>query len=116
MEYKTRLTNSLRDEFVKNKAWHDLTFYHYIDKSAKEFPERVVFIDDHRTLTYFQLKDQVDRCAAFLKSIGIGPGDVVTLQFPNRIEFPILFFSLIRFSCWIVLWIESQIVSSSTEF
>jgi non-ribosomal peptide synthetase component E (peptide arylation enzyme) len=94
MEYKTRLTNSLRDEFVKSKAWHDLTFYHYIDKSAKEFPERVVFTDDHRTLTYFQLKDQVDRCAAFLKSIGIGPGDVVTLQFPNRIEFPILFFSL----------------------
>ena len=39
-------------------------------------------------------KDKVERCAAFLKSIGIERGDVVTIQLPNRIAFPIVFFSL----------------------
>src|SRR5262249_42848496 len=38
--------------------------------------------------------DKVERCAAFLQRIGIKRGDVVTIQLPNRIAFPIVFFSL----------------------
>ncbi len=93
-QYKTRLTDSLRARYVASGAWHDVTFYHFIEKGALAHPDRIVFIDEVRSLTYGELKDQVDRCAAFFKSIGIGAGDVVTLQFPNRVEFPIVFFSL----------------------
>jgi non-ribosomal peptide synthetase component E (peptide arylation enzyme) len=93
-QYKTRLTDALRTRYIGSKAWHDVTFYDFIEKRALEHPDRLVFIDETRSLTYGELKDQVDRCAAFLKSIGIGPGDVVTMQFPNRVEFPIVFFSL----------------------
>ena len=92
--FDTRLTDALRQRYVDSHAWHDVTFYDFIEKRALEKPNHLVFVDDTRSLTYRQLKDQVDRCAAFLKSIGIGKGDVVTLQFPNRIEFPIVFFSL----------------------
>ena len=92
--FDTRLTDALRQRYVTSHAWHDVTFYDFIEKQALEKPDQLVFIDDTRSLTYRQLKDQVDRCAAFLRSIGIGKGDVVTLQFPNRVEFPIVFFSL----------------------
>ena len=93
-QYQTRLTDALRTRYIGSKAWRDVTFYSFIKKGACEHPDRVVFIDERRSLTYGELKDQVDRCATFLKGIGIGPGDVVTIQFPNRIEFPIVFFSL----------------------
>ena len=93
-QYKTRLTDALRARYIGSKGWHDVTFYSFIEKGACEHPDRLVFVDENRSLTYAQLKEQVDRCAAFLKSIGIGPGDVVTMQFPNRVEFPIVFFSL----------------------
>lgn len=93
-QYETRLTEKLRNRYVQSKTWHDVSFFHYIEKGATEHPDRLVFIDETRSLTYAQLKDQVERCAAFFKSIGIGPGDVVTMQFPNRVEFPIVFFSL----------------------
>jgi len=93
-QYKTRLTDALRARYIGSKGWHDVTFYSFIEKGAREHPNRLVFIDETRSLTYGELKDQVDRCAAFLTSIGIGPGDVVTMQSPNRVEFPIVFFSL----------------------
>ena len=93
-QYQTRLTPALRERYIASKGWHDVTFYDFIVQRAAEHPERIVFSDETRSLTYGQLKEQVERCAAFFKSIGIGAGDVVTLQFPNRVEFPIVFFSL----------------------
>jgi acyl-CoA synthetase (AMP-forming)/AMP-acid ligase II len=93
-QYQTRLSDSLRKRYIDSQAWRDVTFYDFIEQRASEHPDRLVFIDETRSLTYGQLKNEVDRCAAFLKSIGIGAGDVVTMQFPNRVEFPVVFFSL----------------------
>ena len=53
-----------------------------------------MFVDGQERITYGALKDKVERCAAFLRRIGIKRGDVVTIQLPNRIAFPIVFFSL----------------------
>ena len=90
----TRLTPALRKKYIDSGAWKDVTFYHYLEERARVHPDRVVFIDANRTITYAGLKDEIDRCAAFLRSLGIGAGDVVTIQIPNRIEFPVVFFSL----------------------
>ncbi len=93
-QFETRLTTQLRDRYIKSGAWKDVTFYSCLERRAAEHPDRVVFVDERRGLTYKELKEQVDRCAAFFKSLGISEGDVVTMQFPNRVEFPIVFFSL----------------------
>lgn len=93
-QFDTRLTTQLRDRYIKSGAWKDVTFYSCLERRAAEHPDRIVFVDERRSLTYKELKEQVDRCAAFFKSLGIGEGDVVTMQFPNRVEFPIVFFSL----------------------
>jgi non-ribosomal peptide synthetase component E (peptide arylation enzyme) len=74
--------------------WNDQTFFAILAAQAARHPDRVVFIDGEGRITYGALKDKVERCAAFLRNIGIGKGDVVTIQLPNRIAFPIVFFAL----------------------
>jgi non-ribosomal peptide synthetase component E (peptide arylation enzyme) len=44
-----------------------------------------------------ELKTRIEKCAAFLRRIGIQRGDVVTIQLPNRIAFPVVF---LRSSWW----------------
>ena len=74
--------------------WTDQTFFGILAARAAKHPDRVVFIDGQGRITYGDLKDKVERCAAFLRETGIGQGDVVTIQLPNRIAFPIVFFAL----------------------
>src|SRR5438270_718721 len=50
--------------------------------------------DARRRITYGQLWAEVQRFAEFLRRQGVQRADVVTLQLPNRIEFPVVFFSL----------------------
>ncbi len=50
--------------------------------------------DARRRITYGELWSEVQRFAEFLRRQGVQRGDVVTLQLPNRIEFPVVFFSL----------------------
>ena len=51
-------------------------------------------IDANNRITYGVLDQNVRRTAAFLKAQGIGPGDVVTIQLANRVEFAYVFFAL----------------------
>lgn len=49
-----------------------------------------------RTLTYSQLKDQVDRLAAGLHQRGFGKGDVCAVFFPNCPEYAVVFLGIAR--------------------
>jgi non-ribosomal peptide synthetase component E (peptide arylation enzyme) len=55
-----------------------------------------VLVDRLHRVTYQELKARVDRVAAKLGALGVGPGDVVTIQLPNRVEFAYVFFALER--------------------
>ncbi len=65
-----------------------------LERRARQHPDREVFADAKGRISYGGLKDKVERCAEFLRRIGIKRGDVVTIQLPNRIDFPIVFFAL----------------------
>ena len=62
--------------------------------AAAAHPDREVFADAKRRITYGALKDEILRCAELYRRIGIKRGDVVTIQLPNRIEFAVVFFAL----------------------
>ncbi|PYN02921.1 MAG: cyclohexanecarboxylate-CoA ligase, partial [Candidatus Rokuibacteriota bacterium] len=47
-------------------------------------------------MTYGELLERVDRTAAALQSVGVGPSDVVTIQLPNWVEFAYVFFACER--------------------
>ena len=74
--------------------WRAQTFFEILAAQAEKHADREVFTDAQERITYGALADKVQRCAAFLRHIGIQRGDVVTIQLPNRIAFPVVFFAL----------------------
>jgi non-ribosomal peptide synthetase component E (peptide arylation enzyme) len=82
------------DEYRAKGWWKDQTFSEILARRASEHPDREAIVDGHRRITYGQLWAEVKRFAEFLRRQGVRRGDVVTLQMPNRIEFPVVFFSL----------------------
>ncbi|KAG7559373.1 AMP-binding enzyme C-terminal domain [Arabidopsis thaliana x Arabidopsis arenosa] len=65
---------------------------------ARKFPDRrAISVSGKFDLTHARLHDQIERAASSLVSvIGIKPGDVVALTFPNNVEFVIMFLAVIR--------------------
>ena len=74
--------------------WKDQTFSEILERRARETPDHEALCDARRRIGYGQLWAEVRRFAEFLRRQGVQRGDVVTLQLPNRIEFPVVFFSL----------------------
>src|SRR5438552_17915564 len=74
--------------------WKDQIFSQILEKRGRETPDREAMSDARRRITYGQLWAEVQRFAECLRRQGVQRGDVVTLQLPNRIEFPVVFFSL----------------------
>ncbi|MES3000899.1 MAG: AMP-binding protein [Pseudomonadota bacterium] len=83
-----------RERYLREGWWGTRTFSDVLRQRAAQDADRPALSDARTSLTYGQLWEQVLRFAEFLRRQGIGKGDVVTLQVPNRVEFPIVFFSL----------------------
>ncbi|MEZ5815458.1 MAG: AMP-binding protein [Hyphomicrobiaceae bacterium] len=94
MQFQTVLKPDLAARWRREGHWGNETFFDILEQRAAAHPERELFVDATGRITYGVLKDKVERCAAFLRKIGIGRGDVVTIQLPNRIDMPIVFFAL----------------------
>src|SRR5882724_4483672 len=96
MRFETRLTDDLIARYQKSGHWGAETFYSILAARAAAHPERVAIVDRGRRVTYAELRTRVDRVAAGLAALGIGSGDVVTIQLPNWAEFAYVFFALER--------------------
>jgi acyl-CoA synthetase (AMP-forming)/AMP-acid ligase II len=96
MAFQTRLTPAMAARWRGAGLWSDETFATVLARRVRETPEREALVEGTHRLTYRQLSDGVDRMAARLRGLGIGAGDVVTIQLPNWIEFALVFFSLER--------------------
>lgn len=94
MPFQTRLTQEMIDRFTASGDWGTETFYDLLCERVAQHPDREAVVDAHTRITYGELKDKVDRTAAFLRAQGIEAGDVVTIQLPNWVEFLYVFFSL----------------------
>src|SRR6185437_4938052 len=69
--------------------WREQTFLDDIARNARERPDRQAIVGDtggtlERTLTWADYAASVQRCAAALVELGVGPGDVVAVYLPNR--------------------------------
>lgn len=94
MTFATRLTPEMISRYSEGGFWRKETFYDLLGERVAMHPDREAIVDSRTRVTYRQLKDGIDRAAAFLKSQGIGRGDVVTIQLPNWVEFCYVFFAL----------------------
>jgi non-ribosomal peptide synthetase component E (peptide arylation enzyme) len=59
------------------------TFHDVLAGRAAAHPDREAIVDRRHRVTYGELLTRVERTAAALQSLGLGPGDVVTIQLPN---------------------------------
>jgi len=94
MQFQTVLKEELAKRWRDLGEWRDESPFAILCTQAARHPDRIAFADAQGRITYGELKDRIERCAAYLRRIGVAPGDVVTIQLPNRIAFPIAFFAL----------------------
>ena len=96
MAFETRLTPAMSARWRGAGLWSDEAFATVLSRRLRETPDREALTDGTRRLTYRELAHGIDRMAARLRALGIGQGDVVTIQLPNWIEFAFVFFALER--------------------
>jgi fatty-acyl-CoA synthase len=96
MAFATRLDPAMAVRWRDAGLWSDETFATALARRVAAASEREAVTDGVRRLSYRELADGIDRMAARLRGLGIGAGDVVTIQLPNWIEFPLVFFALER--------------------
>jgi long-chain acyl-CoA synthetase len=67
-----------------------------LDTSARDYPDKTFTIFAGANRSFSQVKDTSDRVANALVSVGIKPGDRVTMFLPNLPQFPEIFFGILK--------------------
>jgi cyclohexanecarboxylate-CoA ligase len=96
MTFQTILTQEQVEEYAGQGYWLNRTITDYLDEVAEQTPDKTAFIDSRRQVTYAELRREVDRCALGLLELGVGPGDVVSFQLPNWIEWVVVHYAASR--------------------
>src|SRR5262249_59431776 len=94
--FKTRPSPAPIERHKRPGPWGRGAFDAILTRRADAHPDRVAIIDRRGPVTYRELRERVDRVAAGLHQLGVGPGDVVTIQLPNWAEFAYVFFACER--------------------
>lgn len=71
-------------------------------ESASEQPEKTAVISGTIRLTYRQLMSKVNQLACGLKDMGIEKDDKVLMACPNLVEFPIVYFAVLKIGAVLV--------------
>ena len=96
MAFDTTLTPDLIQRYTDQGYWRDRVITDFLDEAAAATPDKVAFVDPRRRVTYAELRHEVDRCALGLLELGVRPGDVVSFQLPNWIEWIVVHYAASR--------------------
>lgn len=81
------------DGYRKAGYWLDKPIDQLLTEAVARTPDKIAVVadradrDDARRFTYRELESLAERAANSLRRLGVGPGDVVTVQLPNWWEF-----------------------------
>jgi cyclohexanecarboxylate-CoA ligase len=96
MSFETILTDEIIAEYTSAGYWTNRIITDFLDEAVDRTPDKVAAIDPHRQVTYAELAAEVDRAALGFLELGIEPGDVISFQLPNWIEFLVVHFAATR--------------------
>lgn len=96
MSLDTILTDEIIDEYTKAGYWQNKIITDFLDEVVARTPDKVAAIDPRRQVTYAGLAAEVDRAALGFLELGVEPGDVISFQLPNWIEFLVVHFAATR--------------------
>ncbi|MFJ8266113.1 AMP-binding protein [Peribacillus asahii] len=93
-----KLDTLLNQEYVEKyqSIWPNRTILDYLNEAIANHPDKVAIIDKKSRYTYREVGKLVDRVALGLLKIGLGKGDVISIQLPNWNEFIILHYAATR--------------------
>ena len=67
-----------------------------IDRAALNFPDKTALVFDRSRFSYERLKSASERVALYLRELGIRQGDRIAIFMPNRPEWVIAYYGIIR--------------------
>ena len=82
--------------------WIDKNYDEFLQETIARTPDKLALVADRsdrpekRRFTYAELGDAIARAAASLKRLGVGRGDVVSVQLPNWWEFAVIALAAFR--------------------
>jgi cyclohexanecarboxylate-CoA ligase len=71
----------------------------FLGECVQSVPDEVALVEGGHRLTYAQFGDQAATLAGGLAALGVGAGDVVTMQLPNWWESAVVYQALCRLGC-----------------
>ena len=67
-----------------------------IEYNSVKFPKKKAFIQDKKSISYEEFNRITNQLANAIIDSGIKPGDKIAIQCPNIIEFPIIYFGILK--------------------
>jgi long-chain acyl-CoA synthetase len=83
--------------------YEQLTLPQMLERAASRHGDAPAILFHNCRLTYREMKDQVDRFAKALGSLGVGPGTRVAIQLPNIPQVVIAYYATLRLGAHAVL-------------
>jgi cyclohexanecarboxylate-CoA ligase len=96
MTFETTLTADRIERLTSSGQWAGRVLTDHLDEVVAATPDKVAAIDSRGQVTYAELKRLADRAALGFLELGIRPGDVISYQLPNWIEFLVVHFAATR--------------------
>jgi cyclohexanecarboxylate-CoA ligase len=96
MAFETMLTDELVERYTSTGQWTGRVITDHLDEVIASTPDKVAAIDSRGRITYGEHKRLSDRVALGFLELGERPGDVVSYQLPNWIEFLVIHFAVTR--------------------
>src|SRR3954470_17485197 len=92
----TLLTPELIEDYTAAGYWSETTLADLFRRNAQECPGKVAYVDDRSQVTWGEVWQVSGAVASGLARRGVGRGDVVAGQLPNRIEFVLVLAAVVR--------------------
>jgi long-chain acyl-CoA synthetase len=70
--------------------------YHFLERSALLYPDKVAFIHGPVRATYSEINDRADNLARYLLFIGVQKGDRVALLMENCVEYVVSYYGIMK--------------------
>lgn len=74
----------------------DAPLFHFLEESARKYPERACTIFKGAVITYKEMNDLTDRVAAALIDMGVKSGDRVGIFMPNTPQFVMAYYGILK--------------------
>ena len=87
LKFDRTLSPEIAQRYKREGYWIGKNLIEYFDAAVARHPDKTAIVGGDARLTYGQLATEVNRVAHNLRALGVGPGDVVSVQLFNTPEF-----------------------------